>query len=101
MKKDSFRGLSALHAPNARRQRESVLSSRPGSSTSGVGSKLAGEVGAADTKCCESLIVSRFTPKCWAPAVAATDSGSIGPRHQDISFLRGFMAAFYSRKWRR
>jgi hypothetical protein len=75
-------------------QRESVLSSLPGSSTSGVGSKLAGEVGILTAVSCEILIVSRFMPNSLASAVSASDSGSVGPRHQDISFWTGFMASF-------
>ena len=43
--------------------RESVLSLLPGSSTSGVGSKLAGDVGILTAVSCEILIVSRFMPK--------------------------------------
>ena len=81
-------------SPKARRQRESVLPSPFGSSTSGVGSKLAGEVGILTAVSCEILIVSRSTLKCWASAVAATDSGSVGPRHQDISFWMRFTTAW-------
>ena len=63
-----------------------MLSSLFGSSTSGVGSKLAGEVGILTAVSCEILIVSRFTAERFASSVAAIDSGSVGPRHQDISF---------------
>ena len=51
-------------APKARRQRESVLSSLPGSSTPGVGSKPGEPGGYLPTVFCEILIVSRFTLKC-------------------------------------
>ena len=71
--------------------RESVLSLLPGSSTSGVGSKLAGDVGILTAVSCEILIVSRFMPKRLASSVSGSDSGSVGPRHQDISFWTGFM----------
>ena len=46
--------------------RESVLSLLPGSSTSGVGSKLAGEVGILTAMSCEILIVSRFMAKSFS-----------------------------------
>jgi hypothetical protein len=82
-----------VHAPKGRRQRESVLSLLR-ASTSGVGSKLAGEVGILTAVSCEILIVSRFVAKSLASAVSASDSGSVGPRHQDISFSTGFMASF-------
>jgi hypothetical protein len=45
-------------------QRESVLFSLPGSSTSGVGSKPGGDIGTLATVSCETLIVSRFTAIC-------------------------------------
>ena len=70
------------------------MNSLPGSSLSGVGSKLAGEVGILIAVSCEILIVSRSMPKRLALAVVATDSGSVGPRHQDRSFWMGFKAAF-------
>ena len=43
---------------------------------------------------CETLIVSRFTLERLASGVADSDSGSVGPRHQDSNFLTGFIAAF-------
>jgi hypothetical protein len=43
---------------------------------------------------CEILIVSRRAPRRRASAIEASDSESVGPRHQDMSLLTGFMAAF-------
>ena len=59
-----LRHARRARAPKARRHREPVLSELPGSSMSGVGSKLAGEVGALTAVFCEILIVSRSTLTC-------------------------------------
>jgi hypothetical protein len=71
-----------------------VVNSLPGSSKSGVGAERSELPVCFATVFCEVLIVSRSTPKCLASAVSASDSESVGPRHQDSSFLRGFMVAF-------
>src|SRR5262249_44024586 len=87
------RGWERLPGDGSRAPGDLRLSSLPGWSTSGVGADRREAEVPFPVMPCESLIVWRSASMRCSSASRASVSGSVGPRHQDLSFFTGFTTA--------